>query len=83
METNPNKAIGTDNISLKPLDTKECIWIKVDGKNYIEYNEQSNRKLTQLAWRASVIRRIAGNLETYFNHIVSIGHFPNKMNWVR
>ena len=36
INTNPNKAIGCDNISLKPLDRKECLWIQYEERNYIE-----------------------------------------------
>ena len=32
--TNPNKAIGIDNITLKPLDREECAWIKFQDKDY-------------------------------------------------
>ena len=38
-DTNPNKAIGIDNISLKPLDQKECVWVRVRGRNYMEHIE--------------------------------------------
>ena len=46
-DTNPNKSIGVDNLSLKPLDLKECVWIELRGLNYIEYMETYKRKMKE------------------------------------
>ena len=36
---NKNKAIGIDNLTLKPLDKKETVKFKINGRNWKESQE--------------------------------------------
>ena len=47
MTTNPNKAIGIDNISLKPLDHKEVLAMQYKGQKYEEYKRDTNNPMTK------------------------------------
>ena len=46
-----NKAIGTDNISLQPLDRNRTLKIKINNETYEEHKENCTYKVSKKDWK--------------------------------
>ena len=65
---NKNKAIGVDNMTLKPLDKKQILSIKKDGFTYEESNLIWKKKMTKKVWREKILEGVPDNICKYYNY---------------
>ena len=65
---NKNKAIGIDNLTLKPLDKKETVKFKINGLDWKE--SQEIEKCKQGWWHRRIIERVSNSLTTYCNECI-------------
>ena len=46
-----NKATGTDNITLQPLDNLNASKLKINNETYEDYRDRQNYKVSKKDWR--------------------------------
>lgn len=46
-----NKAIGTDNISLQPLDRNRTLKMKIENETYDEHRDNCTYKVSKKDWK--------------------------------